>query len=95
MPWTLPSVKRVDPGSFEATEHFYPRVPNALLHPLVRHFLTLGNERIARRYCHLHPEVDPAAVDAVLLPPKSSEVRLIDLSLDLERNALRLSLRSA
>src|SRR5690606_21402524 len=26
----------------------------------------LGNERIAERYCHLHPEVDPAAARALL-----------------------------
>ncbi len=66
MAYALPPVKRVEPGTFEVTEHFYPRVPNAHLHPLVRHFLNLDNERIARRYCHLHPEVDPVAVDAVL-----------------------------
>lgn len=66
MPWSVPTVLRVTPGTFDTAEHFYPRVPNAHLHPLVRHFLTLGNARIARRYCHLHPEVDPAAVDAVL-----------------------------
>ncbi len=27
------------PGDFEPSEHFYPRVLNAQLHPLVRHFL--------------------------------------------------------
>ena len=46
------------PGHFEAVNHFYPRVPNARLHPLVRTFMRLGNERIALRYCHLHPEVN-------------------------------------
>ena len=61
---------RVRPGSFELPEHFYPRVPNAQLHPLVRHFLSLDNNRIARRYCHLHPEVDPRAVtDALAYRP--------------------------
>jgi hypothetical protein len=56
----------VAPGSYDPVEHFYPRVPNAQLHPLVRFFLALGNERIAVRYCHLHPEVDGAAVRAAL-----------------------------
>ncbi len=56
----------VPPGLFEVQNHFYPRVPNAQLHALVRHFLSLGNERIAQRYCHLHPEVEPAAVREAL-----------------------------
>ena len=57
---------RVRPGSFEVENHFYPRVPNAQLHALVRHFLSLDNTRIAHRYCHLHPEVKPAAIQAAL-----------------------------
>lgn len=56
----------VHPGQFEVHNHFYPRVPNAQLHALVRHFLSLGNRRIAQRYCHLHPEVEPEAVHAAL-----------------------------
>ena len=31
----------VPPGSFEAERHFYPRVLNAQIHPLVRFFLSL------------------------------------------------------
>lgn len=56
----------VPPGSFVPENHFYPRVPNARLHPLVRTFLRLGNERIALRYSHLHPEVDRDAVRVLL-----------------------------
>lgn len=52
----------VGPGEYDPVHHFYPRVPNAQLHPLVRYFLNLGNARIAERYCHLHPEVKPDAV---------------------------------
>lgn len=59
-------VQTVVPGAFEPARHFYPRVLNAQIHPLVRFFMTLGNERIAERYCHLHPEVDPKAVREVL-----------------------------
>jgi hypothetical protein len=59
----------VSPGSFLAENHFYPRVPNARLHPLVRTFLRLGNERIAIRYCHLHSEADRDAVRALLTTP--------------------------
>ncbi|NVB41672.1 hypothetical protein G6O69_27790 [Pseudenhygromyxa sp. WMMC2535] len=61
-----PSYERVPPGSFEPERHFYPRVLNAQLHPLVRYFLALSNERIVSRYCHLHPRVNAAALSAVL-----------------------------
>lgn len=47
----------IPPQSFESERHFYPRVPNARLHPTVRAFLAMGNERLALRYQHLHPEV--------------------------------------
>ncbi len=60
------SIDRVAPGSYSAEQCFYSRVPNAQLHPLVRMFLNLGNDRIATRYCHLHPEVDPAVVRDLL-----------------------------
>jgi hypothetical protein len=59
----------VSPGSFVAENHFYPRVPNARLHPLVRTFLRLGNERIAIRYSHLHPEASQDAVRDLLNTP--------------------------
>jgi hypothetical protein len=56
---------------FEVERHYYPRVLNAQIHPLVRYFMGLGNERIAERYCHLHPEVTPHAIRDVLKdPPK-------------------------
>ncbi len=62
---------RIPPNSFEVGEHFYPRVPNAQLHALVRHFLSLDNARIAQRYCHLHPEVKLESVrDALAYTPR-------------------------
>ncbi|MGE0785728.1 MAG: hypothetical protein AB7S26_08570 [Sandaracinaceae bacterium] len=57
---------RVLPGQFEPETHFYPRVLNAHIHPLVRFFFGLGNHRIAARYCHLHPFVQVESVDAAL-----------------------------
>lgn len=60
------SVQQVFPASFDTPEHFYPRVLNAQIHPMVQYFLSLGNNRIADRYVHLHPEVDPQAVRDVL-----------------------------
>ncbi|KAI9595443.1 hypothetical protein BDF19DRAFT_471396 [Syncephalis fuscata] len=45
-------------GDFEPEKHFYPRVLNAGIHPLVGSFFSLGNERILHRYAHLNPNVD-------------------------------------
>ncbi len=60
------SAQPVSPGSFEPDRHFYPRVLNAQIHPLVRFFMSLDNARIARRYCHLNPSVDHTALTALL-----------------------------
>ncbi len=35
--------QRFEPGSFEPPRHFYPKVLNAHIHPLVRDFIALGN----------------------------------------------------
>jgi hypothetical protein len=56
----------VAPGEFEADHHYYPRVLNASMHPLVRYFLSLNNKQIVERYCHLHPEVSQEAVASLL-----------------------------
>lgn len=61
-----PAYERVEPGSYEAENHFYPRVFNAQIHPLVRFFLSLSPERIVARYVHLNPKVDGDALMSVL-----------------------------
>ncbi len=66
MPPFHPLPRLIPPGAFEPQAHFDPRALNAQLHPLVRYFLSLHNERIAERYVHLHPEVAPDAVRAAL-----------------------------
>eukprot|EP00602_Paraphysomonas_sp_CaronLab_P004133 CAMPEP_0185024848 /NCGR_PEP_ID=MMETSP1103-20130426/8031_1 /TAXON_ID=36769 /ORGANISM="Paraphysomonas bandaiensis, Strain Caron Lab Isolate" /LENGTH=544 /DNA_ID=CAMNT_0027557919 /DNA_START=57 /DNA_END=1691 /DNA_ORIENTATION=+ len=48
------------PGSFEPSEHFYPRCLNAQMHATVHHFLSLSNAQIASRFCHTRPEFDRA-----------------------------------
>lgn len=63
---TIPTSTPVQPGSFEPERHYYPRVLNAEMHPLVRSFLSLGNERILQRYVHLHPRVDADALRELL-----------------------------
>lgn len=65
-PRRLPSYERVEPGTFDASRHYYPRVLNAQINSLVRYFLNLSNERIIRRYCHLNPLVSPEALAEVL-----------------------------
>ena len=57
---------RVMPGDFETEQHFYPRVLNAHIHPLIHNLMDMGNDRIASRYCHLHPEVDAESVANLL-----------------------------
>lgn len=61
-----PHVTIVTPGSFEPRHHFYSRVLNAQIHPLVAFFLRMSNRRIAHRYCHLNPRVDPDFLESVL-----------------------------
>lgn len=54
------------PGSFEMENHFYTRVHNAQLHPMISYFLNLSTDRIINRYCHLHPLVDKNALKDIL-----------------------------
>jgi hypothetical protein len=61
-----PHATSVPPGSFEPRKHFYPRVLNAQIHPLVAYFLRMSNRRIVHRYCHLNPRVDPSYLETVL-----------------------------
>ena len=60
------AVETFEPGQFAPARHFYPRTLNAQLHPQVRSFLALGNERIRTRYLHLNPHVDPDALEELL-----------------------------
>lgn len=57
---------RVTPNSFEPSKHFYPRVLNAQVHPLVAFLMRLSRDRIVSRYCHLNPQVDAEALDKCL-----------------------------
>ncbi len=51
-------IKIIQPNEFEAHEHWYPKALNATIHPMISFFLNLGQERIIKRYCHMHPRVD-------------------------------------
>ena len=52
--WAMP----VAPDSFNPSRHFYPRVLNAQIHPLVAFLMRMSIPRIVSRYCHLRPAVD-------------------------------------
>lgn len=58
--------KKILPGSFEAHQHWYPKALNATIHPMISFFLSLEQERIISRYCHLQPSVDPEKLREVL-----------------------------
>ncbi|KAG0039409.1 hypothetical protein BGZ82_008379 [Podila clonocystis] len=53
-----PQAHLVSSEHFEPEKHFYPRVLNAQIHPMVGYFFSLGNERIVARYMHLNPQVN-------------------------------------
>lgn len=53
-----PHAKRYLPSQFSPARHFYPRVLNATMHPLVASFMRQSHHQIAQRYCHLNPRVD-------------------------------------
>lgn len=59
-------IERVEPGSFEHHQHWYPKAHNAMLHPMVQFFLQLDNRLIIDRYCHLHPMVKPGRLKELL-----------------------------
>ncbi len=60
------TVEKYLPGSFLPENHWYPKALNATVHPMVSFFLSLGNERIIERYCHLNPRVRKSALEDIL-----------------------------
>ena len=56
----------VKPGNFEPEKHFYPKVLNAQIHPLVSYFLTMPKDAMVKRYCHLHPQVNKEELESIL-----------------------------
>lgn len=60
------NVHLVEPGDFEPTDHWYPRVLNSNIHPLVSYFLNLSHEQMVERYHRLHPSSSREAIMEVL-----------------------------
>jgi len=59
-------LKVVHPNEFEPHRHWYPKALNATIHPMISFFLSLGQERIITRYCHMHPQVDKEKLRDIL-----------------------------
>ncbi|MCB9265325.1 MAG: hypothetical protein H6558_09895 [Lewinellaceae bacterium] len=56
----------VSPGQFEPVDHWYAKALNATIHPMISFFLFLSEDRIIKRYCHLHPTVKPEMLRSLL-----------------------------
>lgn len=56
----------VEPGSFNAENHWYPKALNATIHPMVSYFLNLDTAKIISRYCHLNPRVKKEKLEEIL-----------------------------
>lgn len=50
--------KIIKPNQFEFENHWYEKVLNATIHPIVKHFFNMSQEQILTRYCHLNPKAD-------------------------------------
>ena len=56
----------IQPNEFEPHKHWYPKALNATIHPMISFFLSLGQDRIVTRYCHMHPNVDKDKLKEIL-----------------------------
>ncbi len=56
----------VQPGQFEPADHWYAKALNATIHPMIAFFLHLEEDRIIKRYCHLHPKVKADTLRSLL-----------------------------
>lgn len=56
----------IRPGTFSPHKHYYAKVLNAQVHPLVAYFMRMDRTRIAARYCHLNPRVSESALLDIL-----------------------------
>ncbi len=62
----MTSSKIILPDQFEPHNHWYPKALNATIHPMISFFLNLDQERILKRYCHMHPTVNKEKLREIL-----------------------------
>lgn len=59
-------IVEVQAGQFDPNEHYYQKVINAQIHPLIRFFLGLSRDQVVSRYCHLNPLAKPDELKKLL-----------------------------
>lgn len=59
-------VQTIHPDEFEAHNHWYQKALNATIHPMVKFFMQMGQERVIKRYCHLNPSVNDTKLKELL-----------------------------
>jgi hypothetical protein len=60
------NVHLVEPGDFEPSDHWYPRVLNSNIHPLVSYFLNLSHEQMIERFIRIQPNADREIIQSIL-----------------------------
>ena len=50
-------IELIKPNSFDPENHYYTKVLNAQIHPLISYFFSMTKEALIQRYCHLNPKV--------------------------------------
>jgi hypothetical protein len=60
------NVHLVEPGDFEPSDHWYPRVLNSNIHPLVAYFLNLSHDQIIERYIRINPSANKESLKEIL-----------------------------
>ena len=56
----------VSPGKFDPEKHFYERVLEAKLHPVVEEFFGMSMPKIIDKYCETHEGVDRVVLEQIL-----------------------------
>lgn len=62
-------IEIIKPLSFDAENHFYPKVLNSQLHPMVSYFFDMTRANIIERYTHLNPTVSREFLHEILHYP--------------------------
>ncbi len=62
----LKKIELIKQKSFIPENHFYTRVLNATIHPLVAFFIRMDIERLIARFCHLNPQVEKKVLQEIL-----------------------------
>ncbi len=62
----MDKLRTIHPNEFEPNDHWYPKALNATIHPMISFFLSLEQQRIVTRYCHMHPTVNREKLSEIL-----------------------------